>query len=39
MSLTLNTNVSSLITQNWLSVNTAGESKATEQLSSGSKLQ
>ncbi len=38
MSLTLNTNVSSLITQNWLSVNTAGESKATEQLSSGSKL-
>ena len=32
MSLTLNTNVSSLNTQNWLSVNSAGQSKATEQL-------
>ncbi len=38
MSLTLNTNVSSLNTQNWLSVNSAGQAKATEQLSSGYKL-
>jgi flagellin len=38
MSLTLNTNVSSLTTQNWLSVNSAAQAKATEQLSSGYKL-
>ena len=38
MSLTLNTNVASLNTQNWLSVNTAGQAKATSQLSSGYQL-
>jgi flagellin len=38
MSLTLNTNVSSLNTQNWLTTNSATLSKATQQLSSGSQL-
>ena len=38
MSLTLNTNVSSLNTQNWLTVNSATLSKATQQLSSGYQL-
>ena len=38
MSLTLNTNVSSLTTQNWLSINSAAQAKATEQLSSGYKI-
>ncbi len=38
MSLTLNTNVASLNTQNWLSVNTAAQAKATQELSSGYKL-
>ena len=38
MSLTLNTNVSSLNTQNWLTTNSATLSKATEQLSSGYQL-
>src|SRR5208283_3115511 len=38
MPLTLNTNVSSLNTQNWLTTNSATLSKATQQLSSGSQL-
>jgi flagellin len=38
MSLTLNTNVSSLNTQNWLTTNSATLSKATLQLSSGFQL-
>ena len=38
MSLTLNTNVASLNTQNWLSVNSAAQAKATQQLSSGYQL-
>ena len=38
MSLTLNTNVSSLNTQNWLTTNSATLSKATQQLSSGYQL-
>jgi flagellin len=38
MSLTLNTNVSSLNTQNWLTTNSTTLSKATQQLSSGSQL-
>lgn len=38
MSLTLNTNVSSLTTQNWLSINSAAQAKATERLSSGFQL-
>jgi flagellin len=35
MSLTLNTNISSLNTQNWLTTNSATLSKATQELSSG----
>lgn len=38
MSLTVNTNTSSLNTQNWLSKSTAGESSALERLSSGYKI-
>ena len=38
MSLTLNTNVSSLNTQNWLTTNSATLSKATQELSSGFQL-
>ena len=38
MSLTLNTNVNSLNTQNWLTTNSATLSKATQELSSGSQI-
>ncbi len=38
MSLTLNTNVSSLNTQNWLTTNSTSLAKATQQLSSGYQL-
>ena len=38
MSLTLATNVASINTQKWLTVSGAGQSKALEQLSSGSKI-